>query len=148
MEQTSRLTSQELLGKLPKIANRDTALRAVTQNVLAILEESYPHLEVREEWSNRSFLDELIELGPGHLMGYSIQEKTPLETPEVRTRLFGLLKHIRTHDTRELCYLDSPYRNSAEGSKLVVRVNEKPVIDACESVAGKTGGMVHVEYNF
>ena len=136
MEQTSRLTSQELVGKLPKIANRDTALRAVTKNVLAILEESYPHLDVQKE------------LGLDYMRGYSIQEKTPLETPEVRTRLFGLLKHIRTHDTRELCYLDSPDRNSAEGSKLVVKVNEKPVIDACESVAGRTGGMVHVEYDF
>ena len=147
MEQTLELTAQELVDRFPKVANRNTALRAVSQSVLEKLETTYQNLEMQEKMGG-DFLIDCLGGDSSYVKGYSIQEKTPLQTPEVKKSLFGLLKSTRTHDTRELCYLASPYVDSASQSELLVRVNEKPVIEACEEVAEKTGGNVSVRYTF
>jgi len=147
MEQTLELTAQELVERFPKIANRNTALRAVAQSVLERLGENYHNLEMQEKMGG-DFLIDCLGGDSSYVKGYSIQEKTPLQTPEIKKSLFGLLKHTRTHDARELCYLASRYVDSASESELLVRVNEKPVIEACEEVAERTGRNVSVRYTF
>ncbi len=143
MTQTLELTAQELVDRFPKIANRNTALRAVAQSILEKLRENYQNLEMKEKIGGGDFIFR------NYLKGYSIQENTPLQTPEVKKSLFGLLKHPRTHDTRELCYLALRYIDSAEKSELLlVRVNEKPVIEACEEIVERTGRNVSVKYTF
>ncbi len=147
MEQTLELTAQELVDRFPKIANRNTALRAVAQSVLERLGENYQDLEMQEK-RGIDFINGCLGRDPSYVKGYSIQEKTPLQTPKVEKSLFGSLKHISTDNIRELCYLASHYIDSAYGSELLVRVNEKPVIEACEKVAERTSRNVSVKYTF
>lgn len=138
MEPT-KLTSQELVDRFSDITNRDTAFRAVADNVLEKLIEHYQNIELQEDIDNQLLL-ECIEMT--YIKGYSIQQRTPLQTPEVKRGLLGLIKHTKTHDTKELCYIDNME------SSLIVKVNERPVIYACEEIKERTGGKVSVKYTF
>lgn len=145
MGQTLELTAQELVGRFPKIANRDTALKAVAQSVLERLGKDYQDIEMQEKIGGNYLID-FLGGDSSYVKGYSIQERKELPEPVVEKKFWRFIKK-RTHDVRELCYLDASYADSTK-SELLVRVNERPVIDACEEIAKRTDGNVSVKYTF
>ena len=142
MGRALELTAQELVNKFSKITNSDTALWAVAQSVLEKLGEDYLDVKIIKKDCD-GFFD--VVFGEGY-KGYSIQEKKELPEPIVERRIWRFVK-TRTHDTRELCSVQFPY-SVRKQKELFVRVNEKPVIDACEKIAERTGGNVSVRYTF
>ena len=127
-----------MVDRFDSITSRETAMKAVMDTIAGRLSQSgkYDGLQVQPYIVYNLIAVNLLE-------GFRLVQSVPLEKPLEIRRFFGYgpISGIITHDLREIVYADINEKT------LYVKVNERPVIEACEKIS-KSAPKVTIKLSF